>query len=250
MTRRSTSLLTGLGLAALLGLGLVGCATPTDAGARDGGDGTSTTAEPGDEQAEYGAAWLDDGRMVGVVTLGSSSCVPFADQIDANGDGLLTVTLVEAEDEPCTRDMVPRVSLIGLPETVDPADDLEIVVTGSVPDGVAFLAGVPGLVAPDGPGEYLPTAGWTSDDGEFAVVTWGSSTCPEVVENVEVTGPDAVTLTFVEPDEARTCTLDMAPRGTVAYAEGMDGMPNAVLSIPSMDAETTIVGPNWVPAAQ
>ena len=71
------------------------------------------------------AAWLDDGRIIGLVTTGSSTCVPAADEAMLEDDGTLSVTLVEPEaDTACTTDLVPRVTLVEVPEGVDPAEDL------------------------------------------------------------------------------------------------------------------------------
>ena len=77
------------------------------------------------------AAWLDDGRIIGLVTMGSSGCVPAAEEATLEDDGTLSVTLVEPDaDTACTADFVPRVTLVEVPEGVDPAEDLAITVTG------------------------------------------------------------------------------------------------------------------------
>jgi hypothetical protein len=81
---------------------------------------------------------------------------------------------------------------------------------------------VPGLTA-GGETDYLPSAGWTDVDGQFVMLTWGSSSCPPVLENTEVTSDTEITVTFATPPTDQVCTMDMAPRGTVASVlEGPD----------------------------
>lgn len=209
----SRSALAGFGALALLGVLLAGCATPS------GGDTPSeepTTQETVTPDPDLGAAWLDSGRMIGLVTLGSSTCVPVADVAELDDDGVLQVTFVAPEaDEPCTSDLVPRVTLVNVPEEVDPELDLSIDVTGEDYFGHVDLAGVPGLTRGDET-DYLPSAGWASVAGQFVILTWGSSSCVPVIENVEATGAAEVTVTYATPDEDQVCTMDMAPRGAVA----------------------------------
>src|SRR5690606_36730877 len=79
---------------------------------------------------ELDAAWLDGGRMIGLVSEGSSTCIPTAgDATFANG--VIDVEFVEpAENTACTRDLVPRVTLVATPAGVDPTQDVDIRVTG------------------------------------------------------------------------------------------------------------------------
>ena len=109
----------------LAGGALAGCASnpaATPSSSPTTGDST---------EAEIDAAWLDDGRIIGLVTTGSSTCVPAADEATLQADGSLAVTLVEPDaDTACTRDLVPRVTLVEVPEGVDPSEDLAITVTG------------------------------------------------------------------------------------------------------------------------
>ncbi|MCC2033141.1 hypothetical protein [Microbacterium allomyrinae] len=219
MPVRSHSLAAGLGLALLLAGALTACATPAGSGGStpsattDGSGGAST-------EVEVDAAWLDNGRVVGLVTQGSSTCVPTAGDV-AYANGVLDVEFVEpAADTACTRDMAPRVTLVGLPEGVDPTQELEIRVTGDGYHGDTDLDGVAGL-DPSGEVDYLPSAGWTDEDGQFVILTWGSSSCVPVVENVAGAGTE-VTVTFVTPPADQVCTMDMASRGTVAWVDGLD----------------------------
>ena len=96
MAPRTRTLLAALGLAVLLTGALTGCATgpggaPTAPAATT--DDTDDT-DDGAEDADLSAAWLDGGRMVGIVTVGSSTCVPTAGDVTLEG-AVLSVTLVE-----------------------------------------------------------------------------------------------------------------------------------------------------------
>ena len=221
MPRRSTSALAGSFLVLLVAGALTACAstagpgspaTPSSrAGGSSGGAGT---------EIEVDAAWLDNGRMIGIVTEGSSTCVPTAGEVALNGN-VLEVELVDPPaDTACTRDLVPRATVVGLPEGVDPTQELEIRVTYGDNHGDTDLDGVAGL-DPSGETDYLPSAGWTDDDGEFIVLTWGSSSCVPAVEGVTAAGSE-VTVTFATPPADQVCTMDMAPRGTLVQAEGLD----------------------------
>lgn len=219
-TRRVTLAAATLLFAALLG----GCATnpgavtPSPADQSAGESPANGSGSDGDIEA----AWLDGGRMVGIVTQGSSTCVPVADDVEL-ADGVLTVTLVVPGDraQPCTRDLVPRVTLVGLPEPVDPSAGLRIVAKGEGLDEDTDLDGVD-LPMPDGPTDYQPTAGWTDEDGQFVILTWGSSSCPPIIEDVQATGEAEVTVTFQKPPADQVCTMDIGPRGNVAQVEGLD----------------------------
>ena len=201
----------------LAGGALAGCATPVasapSASPSTGGDST---------EAEVDAAWLDDGRIIGLVTAGSSSCVPAADEATLQADGSLAVTLVEPDAETaCTADMAPRVTLVEVPEGVDPSEDLAITVSGDGYSASTELEGVEGL-AGGGMTDYLPSAGWTETEGQFVLLTWGSSSCPPVIAEVAASGPAEVTVTFETPAADQVCTMDMAPRATVAYVDGLE----------------------------
>jgi hypothetical protein len=218
-----------LGVAAALSL--TGCVSSSDA--------------PSGQQIDVEAAWLDDGRIIAVVTSGSSTCVPTAESAEVNSDGALAVELVEPDaDTACTRDLVPRATLVTVPDGVDPSEDLEIWVTGDGYYGDVSLAGVAGLAGPGGTTDYEPTAGWTQQQGQFVILTWGSSGCVPVVETSEVTGEAEVTVTFQEPPADQACTADMAPRTNFAFADGLSGVEDVqlVLSGDSIDATIPIYG--------
>lgn len=217
MSRRTTLPLAALGVTLLLGAGLAGCAT-----AAPGGTGAPDDGGQGGTESEIDAAWLDDGRLIGVVTQGSSTCVPIAEEA-TYADGVLEVTFLEPDaDQPCTMDLVPRVTLVGVPEGVDPGQDLEIRVSGDGVEGSTDLDGVAGLAGPGGETDYLPSAGWTDTPGQFVIVTWGSSSCPPVIASVAPTAAAEITVTFEEPPADQVCTMDMAPRGTIAVVDGLE----------------------------
>lgn len=183
---------------------------------------SSTTAA-----IDVDAAWLDGGRLIGVVTWGSSSCVPFADAASLSADGALQVSLNDpasvdgATQVACTADYAPRISVVGVPEGVDPAKGVDVHVTYGSGVGDVALAGAQGLTGVGTPTDYAPSAGWTGRPGMFAYLTWGSSTCAPVVKDVAATGDAQVTVTFVEPAADRACTMDMAPRAALAEVQGL-----------------------------
>ena len=218
MTKISRAALSFAGLAAVAVLA-AGCATapagtsPTSSSAPE----QSTAPTPLNED-DFEGAWLDDGRMFAIVTLGSSTCIPQVDEVTASGQQV-TVTLVDADpDAVCTMDLAPRASVGAFPEGVDPTQEVELLVTydGVTDDveldGDSTLTGVPGT-----PTAYAPSAGWV-DDGSLVLLTWGSSSCPPVIASVEGSGA-AGTVTFAA-EEDKACTMDMAPRATIiAFAD-------------------------------
>jgi len=219
-------------LGAAAALSLTGCFSGSDA--------------PAGQETDVEAAWLDDGRIIAVVTSGSSTCVPTAESAEINSDGALAVELVEPDaDTACTRDLVPRATLVTVPNGVDPSQDLEIWVTSEAGYyGDVTLAGASGLAGPGGETDYEPTAGWTQQQGQFVILTWGSSGCVPVVESSEVTGEAEVTVTFQDPPADQVCTADMAPRTNFAFADGLSGVEDVqlVLTGDSFDQTITIYG--------
>jgi len=229
MPIRSRSLVAGLGLALLTAGLLTACATPAGSGGTPTPASSGTDGDSSNEQ-EVGAAWLDGGRMVGIVTQGSSTCIPTAEEATYEND-VMKVTLVEPEaDKACTADLVPRVTLVGVPEGVDPAEGVEIEVTGDGWHGDTDLDGVPDLMA-GGETDYLPSAGWTDVDGQFVILSWGSSSCAPAIENTEATSDTEVTVTFVTPPENQVCTMDMAPRGLVTAVSGLEDEDAEIFAI-------------------
>lgn len=202
-SRRTLALLALLGAGALV---LSGCA----------GDADSPADVPDDvsNELEVDAGWLDGGRMVALVTQGSSTCVPTASDVAVQADGSVAVTLVDPEAQACTRDLVPRASLVQLPEDV--AGEVELVVTyGDLRGDTDLDAYSGGDVA-----EFTPSAGWIDDD-QLVVLTWGSSGCVPVVQDAAAEG-NQITVTFVDPPADQICTSDMAARATLVQIPGAD----------------------------
>lgn len=193
--------------------------------------GCASNAAPAATTAEVdvAAAWLDGGRTIGIVTQGSSSCVPVAGDVTATGDKISVTFADAATDQPCTTDMAPRVTLATVPEGVDPTKDVTLEVSGDGIAGTASLAGVAGLAA-GGTTDYAPSAGWTGADGQFVLLTWGSSSCVPVVQDLTA-AETTVTMTFETPAADRVCTLDMAPRALVAQVDGMKGVADVQLTL-------------------
>lgn len=204
--------------AALVGIAglllLTGCATSVP-----GGTPTSTTlpdADGGRDADDFEGALLDDGRMFAVVTWGSSTCVPQVEEVIGTGQNL-AVTLTDVStaadgEQACTKDLAPRASVGALPDGVDTSSEITLEVTyGDLVDQVDLdggsYTGTPGT-----PTEYAPSAAWF-DDGALVLLTWGSSSCPPVVESVEGSGAEG-TVTFATDDE-KVCTMDMAARATI-----------------------------------
>ena len=224
-------------LAAVAALTLSACATGTlvdpDSNGQEvpGGDGT--------EQGLIEAAWLDGGRMIGIVTEGSSTCVPQAGEVTLDGTRLDVVLTEPDETTPCTMDLAPRVSLVPVPDGVDPQQDLEISVTGAGFEGGVTLSGVEGL-SPDGPSDMTPSAGWTNLNGIFVVLLWGSSSCPEYITATEVTGAASVSASLSGLPADKACTMDLAANPQIAFADGLQGVEDVELTLehPSADPVT------------
>jgi hypothetical protein len=216
---------------ALGALALAGCASE-GAGPGDAG----SAAPPSAAEADLGAGWLDGGRGMGLVTFGSSTCVPTA--ADATyDDGTLTVELVDRDGAACTADYGPRATYVAMPEGVDPTRELEVVVFGAY----AGSTDIDGAAQPEVE-EYTPSAGWAGDD-MIVVGTWGSSSCPPVVSDVSPAVDNGVTVTFATPPSDQVCTADMAARATLIHAEGLDDdMPMSVTLTggPWSDAPVTL----------
>ena len=59
------------------------------------------------------------------------------------------------------------------------------------------------------PGE--PAAFWLQAGSRFALVTWGSSTCPAVVTRMDAMGADAIELGVESSGGSGPCSADLAP---------------------------------------
>ncbi len=231
MSRRLPALTAAAGAVLLLAGALSACATVTPGSSPEPPD-DQTTAPVTPIDADFELAWLDGGRAIGVVTMGSSTCVPFAEAATLTAAGTVEIAMTEPpSDQACTRDLVPRVSFAALPEGIDPRQELEVVLTGDY-RGDESIDGLEGAI-PE-PAEYEPSAGW-ADDGVIVLLSWGSSSCAPIVENVEVTGANEATVTFTDPPADQVCTADMAPRATVV-ALGEDALSD------DADAQLVLAG--------
>ena len=225
MSRRRSPLIALLGAGLLAAGALTGCATGASSSpAETGPSPDATTPAPG---SETGAAWVEAGRSIAVVTWGSSSCVPRASGVPSVVDGALTVTLDEAQQDVCTADFAPRATLIPVPAGVDATADLTVKVTGAA-EGTVTLRGLKN-VPTDGE-QFVPSAGWV-DSSLVAIVTYGSSSCVPAVQAVSSAGDD-VEVQFATPPADQVCTMDYAPRVSLADIgrEAGEGDVSLVLS--------------------
>ncbi|HMQ66233.1 MAG TPA: hypothetical protein PJ992_08075 [Arachnia sp.] len=219
-------------------LTVVGCASGTTL-AGPSSPVQTPTPPPTEPAMQADAAWLDDGRLLGVVTWGSSSCVPVAEAATASGQEI-TVALTDPEGRPCTKDLAPRASLVGVPAGVNPREDVTLALTYLDQtvrfeiDGDDDLTGVPGE-----PTDYAPSAGWFDDEKGVVLLTWGSSSCTPIVENIDE-ADDAITVTFKANEGA--CTMDMGPRLTVLGVSGAGDDQQLVLVGDNLDATLPIRG--------
>ncbi|WDG17853.1 hypothetical protein [Microbacterium sp. Clip185] len=208
--RRTTTLLTITGSLLVAAGMLTGCA------------GEAAPGETAVADLQLDAGWVDSGRMIAVVTEGSSTCVPVA-ETPAFADGVVTVSFadpaVDAE-RPCTKDLVPRVTLVAAPEGVDPAQATRVDVSYGNASGSVELPGAEGLAGSGTQTDFMPSAGWLTS-GDIALVTWGSSSCAPVVDTMKKTADAEITVTFQTPPADRACTMDMAPRALIASPEGV-----------------------------
>lgn len=203
---------------------LAGCATTPGGAGAPGGTAAPGAAAPGGE-SELDAAWLADGASIGVVTYGSSGCLPVVGEVSAAGQ-TVTVDLTDPEGAVCTKDYVPRGSVVLLPAGVDAAQDVEIVVTGTYA-GDIDLDGLRSEVAPPASDDADPladmeaSAGWFGDGG-IVLLTYGSSSCPPVFETVELATASEVRAVVATPPADQVCTADFAPRASILQVEGVD----------------------------
>lgn len=231
-------------LAALLlgtSLALAGCASfPATPNAPE-----EVTPEPEETQEmESEAVWLDNGRAIGIVTWGSSSCVPFADEVTAAGQDIsvtLTATLEGEEVRPCTADFAPRVSVVGTPEGVNAHEDATInVMLGEEQlslelGGNDTLTGVPGEST-----DYAPSAAWMAENVGIILLTWGSSTCVPVVQSIDE-GDGGIVATF-QPATG-PCTMDMVPRATIlGLSEAAGSESTLTLVGDNLDGTVQVIG--------
>ncbi|WZH37689.1 MAG: hypothetical protein PIR02_03260 [Microbacterium enclense] len=227
-----------LSLLGLLGAGLIviGAATGCATGASSAPTSSAPTVDPDattPAASEVEAAWLNGGRSIALVTLGSSSCAPRITDEPTLAEGVLTVTLVDPAGVTCTRDMAPRATYVPLPAGTDSTQPLEISVTGAV-TGTGTLSA---LATAEPPADFTSSAGWVNDS-LVAILTFGSSSCVPVVETVSAQA-GAIAVGFATPPADQVCTLDIAPQVSLADVTGIGGpeVTSLVLSGGGVTAE-------------
>lgn len=235
--------LAGLVAAVLVVVVLSGCSVRSDP------SGTGPAPSPPAESpsaAQVAAGWLENGRTIGVVTWGSSSCVPVGRSATVDGDTITVPLSSAAGQTACTSDYGPRVTLVATPAGVDPSRDYDLRVVGTEVVGDADLNGVAGLAGPGAPPTDGPSAGWTDEDGLFVLVTYGSG-CRPRVEDAAATGAAEVTVTFSRPPHGQVCDMSYGPRGSVAHVSGLQESEGvtAVLNGDGLDGvRVPVVGEN------
>jgi hypothetical protein len=131
------------------------------------------------------------------------------------------------------------VSLGAVPEGLDPAEDVEVIVHEGEREDRVELAGVSGTAGPGAETEFAPSAAWL-DDGSIVLVTWGSSTCVPTVESVDAAdGGATVTLTV----DDGPCTRDMVPRATLIAADGLAAGEASDLTLVGATLDGTVAVP-------
>lgn len=216
--------------AMLLTIGFAGCATNRPGGTADEPTTDPTDVEtpdsgpddgaPGDRSPDVAAAWLGEGPTLAIVTWGSSLCRPFVEGVRADGQRI-EVTLVEqGDDAACVEDFVPRGLSVAAPAGVNLNESVDLVLSGAI-DARIELAGFAGEPAPTPTVDESPAAAWTNAPGVAVVLTYGSSTCPPVVESIAAGTEGALEVRFAEPPADQVCTMDYAPRITTLDTRGL-----------------------------
>ncbi len=218
MSRHRLTLIAAIGAGLLAAGALTGCATAASTQGSTPASSSTPDAEGTASADSIQVGWLEGGAAIALVTLGSSSCPPVVEGEPSVEGTTLTVVLADSPRTTCTRDMAPRATLVSVPTGVDPTAGLAVRVTG-VAEGAAML---PGLAAASAsPEQFTSSAGWVGRD-LLAVLTYGSSGCPPVVESVTAAGSE-LAVQFATPPADRICTMDLAPRVTVADVTGVAG---------------------------
>ena len=83
------------------------------------GSGLPEGVTPPDDGGSAGAGWAPDDGLLYVVTFGSSTCPVVAEPEATLSGDTLVVTAAPTSDGPCTMDLVPTTSVVGVPDDVD-----------------------------------------------------------------------------------------------------------------------------------
>lgn len=220
----------------LLGVLLAGCATGAGTTPGGGGAGATPAASADPVELRAAAAWLDGGRSLGLVTWGSSSCVPHVSEVRHDERGLEIELAKRPGDDICTEDYGARGLAVPLPESVDPAQPLDVRISGE-PGAASFVLAAASGLDPVEPGSGAPSAGWTDEPGTLALLTWGSSSCPPLVQDAAPKASGEIEVVFAEEPADRVCTKDFAPRVSVLSIDGVDPSAPAQLVLSGGGAE-------------
>lgn len=96
-----------------------------------------------------------------------------------------------------------------------------------------------GWVMSEDPGSGKPEVQWIRDGEKFALVTWGSSTCPWTATEMKTDGDSQLTITLVESTKQQ-CTMDFAPTTNVfSLPADTTGRPVTVSVVMGEGGETS-----------
>ncbi len=224
-------------LAATVTFALAGCAElePTAPPVPTAGASTEPSTDPA-------ATWLDGGRAIALVTWGSSStaCTPAASDVQAEGQTVAVTLATPPADTVCTADFGPRATYVWVPKGVDPAKDVTLSFRGDQFEGRIALDGSSALDV-GGEDKRAPSAGWFAADG-IVLLTWGSSSCPPVISNVE-SAKDGATVTF-QTDATKFCSADLASRLTLLQVTAPADPAGYTLTLKGgyLDGEVPVIG--------
>lgn len=127
--------------AALLVAALAGCSPsqfkPVDDYA---GEAKGVAAPASSAGGASWAAWLADGRQIGIVLYGSSTCPPLVESISVVSKTAVKAMLAPAPGGVCTRDYAPHTTVFDTPSGVSPTSRVDV----QLPDATLTLAPQPG----------------------------------------------------------------------------------------------------------
>ncbi|AGW40552.1 hypothetical protein O159_03330 [Leifsonia xyli subsp. cynodontis DSM 46306] len=136
-SRTAVALLLAVSGAALL----AGCSTDSSKPVTDyAGEPKGVDAPASSAGGASWAAWLEQGRQLGIVLYGSSTCPPTVQSIQVTADNQLQATLAPVSGGVCAQDYVPHTTVFATPARVSSASDVTI----RLPDVAVALAGLRG----------------------------------------------------------------------------------------------------------
>lgn len=119
------------------------------------GSGLPDGVTPPDDSGSPGAGWAPDDGLLYVVTFGSSTCPVVAEPEATLAGSTLTVAVGATSDGPCTMDLVPTTSVVGVPDDVDE----DAPVTVDLGDDVVLDVQPRSAAGSAGPITWAPTSG-------------------------------------------------------------------------------------------